>query len=305
MEGVLTGFVTIGALIAVGALLAHLGVVDLAAGRLLATTAFYVASPALLMLTIAESDPAVLFKLPLAATAAAALAAMVLYAAPARLLWRHDAGSVVIGGFTAGYVNSANLGIPLATYVLGDAALVAPVLLLQLLVFQPLGLAILDAQAAGLRPSIGRSLGSALTNPLTVGTLLGLILAVTDWRLPELVESPIRVLSGLAIPAILMAYGVALRLGPGVASSGRRELVWAATIKLVIHPVLAYAAGRLLGLEGHLLFAVVVIAALPTAQNIFILATHYDRATVLARDTILVTTIGSVPAITLAAWLLG
>ena len=38
--------------------------------------------------------------------------------------------------------------------------------------------------------------------------------------------------------------------------------------KLVIHPVLAYAAGRLLGLEGHLLFAVVVIAALPTATGL-------------------------------------
>jgi predicted permease len=48
-----------------------------------------------------------------------------------------------------------------------------------------------------------------------------------------------------------------------------------------------------------------VTSALPTAQNIFVHATRYNRATVLARDTILITTIGSVPVILLLAWLLG
>ena len=41
------------------------------------------------------------------------------------------------------------------------------------------------------------------------------------------------------------------------------------------------------------------------AQNIFVHATRYDRATILACDTILITTIGSVPVILLLAWLLG
>ena len=52
------------------------------------------------------------------------------------------------------------------------------------------------------------------------------------------------------------------------------------------------------------LFAVTVLAALPTAQNIFVHATRYRRAEVLARDSIFVTTLLSVPAIATVAALL-
>jgi malonate transporter and related proteins len=40
-----------------------------------------------------------------------------------------------------------------------------------------------------------------------------------------------------------------------------------------------------------------VIAALPTAQNVFTFAMRYDRAVILARDVIFVATLLSVPAI--------
>ncbi len=40
-----------------------------------------------------------------------------------------------------------------------------------------------------------------------------------------------------------------------------------------------------------------VLSALPTAQNIFVHATRYDRGVVLARDAIFLTTVLSVPVI--------
>ena len=77
-------------------------------------------------------------------------------------------------------------------------------------------------------------------------------------------------------------------------------------LKLIVQPLVAWAvAAGLLGVQGHALLAVVVCSALPTAQNIFVHATRYDRATTLARDTILLTTIGSVPVILLVTVLLG
>lgn len=54
----------------------------------------------------------------------------------------------VIGTLCSMYVNAGNLGLPIATYVLGDAALVAPVLLLQLLLLQPVAMAVLDHSTA-------------------------------------------------------------------------------------------------------------------------------------------------------------
>jgi malonate transporter and related proteins len=58
------------------------------------------------------------------------------------------------------------------------------------------------------------------------------------------------------------------------------------------------------GLTSHDLLAVSVIAALPTAQNIFTFALRYDRGMILARDMIFVTTVLSVPVILIITWLL-
>jgi malonate transporter len=58
------------------------------------------------------------------------------------------------------------------------------------------------------------------------------------------------------------------------------------------------------GLSGHTLFAVVVLAALPTAQNIFTFAQRYGRGVIIARDTILVTTALSIVSLVAIAALL-
>lgn len=140
-----------------------------------------------------------------------------------------------------------------------------------------------------------------------MGTLLGLLLAVTGWRLPTVVADPVELIGDMAVPAMLLAYGVALRLGPGFGGGvAAGELALTSGLKLVAQPVAAYAvAHHLLGLTGHPLLAVVVCSSLPTAQNILVHATRYDRATTLARDTILVTTVGAVPVIAIVVWLLG
>jgi predicted permease len=53
------------------------------------------------------------------------------------------------------------------------------------------------------------------------------------------------------------------------------------------------------------LLAVVITSALPTAQNVFVYATAYDRGTSLARDVVLLSTILSVPVLTTIAIVLG
>lgn len=307
MGSVLSGFATIAIIIGVGALLAHLGVLDLAAQKVLANVAFTVATPALLLTTIAGTDVRVLLSHNLIASAASAVVAGGLYAVVARLAWRRTSGDLAIGAATSAYVNSANLGIPVAAYVLGNAALVAPTLLLQLLVIQPIMLAVLDAERSGRRPSPWSLVRTTLTNPVTAGTLIGLALSLTGWSLPNWLGTPLQLIGAIAIPGMLLAYGVALRLGPGLGGDlPKPELALTTALKLVGQPVVAYAVAHfLLGVTGPALLAIVVIAALPTAQNIFIIATRYDRSTVLARDTILLTTLGSMPVILAITLLLG
>ncbi|TIC82873.1 AEC family transporter [Nocardioides sp. GY 10127] len=316
MTGVLDGFGTIAIVVALGWLLAHLGVLDLGARRTLSLLAFYVASPALLLTVLQDADLARVFSLNLVVSVAAVAvtaAGTGVWIVAARLRARRDPshpapglGESVVATLCSSYVNAGNLGIPIAAYVLGDAALVAPILLVQVLLLQPAALALLDIAVAGKQVSFWGIASRPLRNPLTLASAAGVLIAVLDVRLPVVVEAPIALVGGMAVPAMLLAYGVALRLGPlpgrGVPVG---ELATAVGLKVVAQPVAAYVVGRLVGLDPEALFAVTVLSALPTAQNVFVIASRYDRGTLLARDAIFVSTILTVPAVTLVALVLG
>ena len=306
MQGVVEGFATIGVVIGLGMLLAQLGVLDLAAQRMLSRLSFFVASPALMVTVLGRADVTSVLSRSLVATASAVLVCAVLYLLAARLVWRKPAADTVIGTLSSVYVNAGNLGLPIAAYVLGDAALVAPTLLMQLLVLQPLALAVLDHAVSGRGFSVARALTRPLTNPLTVGSLVGLALAVSGVELPGAIEDPLVLVGGMAVPSMLLAYGISLRLGPRPGNgTSAMEIGYITVLKLVVQPLTAYVAGRfVLDLDAKALFAVTVLAALPTAQNIFVHATRYRRAEVLARDSIFITTLLSVPAIATVAALL-
>jgi predicted permease len=79
----------------------------------------------------------------------------------------------------------------------------------------------------------------------------------------------------------------------------------ASTLKLLVMPLAAWAIGHFVFvLDGLDLFAVVVLAALPAAQNVFNYAQRYGRGVVMARDIVLITTVASVPVLLVVAALL-
>jgi malonate transporter len=277
----------------------------------LSTIAFNVASPALALTLIARSDVTAVLSRQLVAIVAGVVVPVVLYVVVARLLWRRGLGDTVIGAFAAAYVNGGNLGIPVAAYVLGDATYVVPTLLLQLVVLTPIGLMLLDHDRARELGTGGigwsRALVRPLTNPLTVAMVIGVVLSLTSTPVPSLLAAPLELLAAMAVPCMLISYGVALRLGGGFGSGGSRaEIALCSTLQLVVQPLVAtLTAHYLLGLSGHALFAVAVVSALPTAQNVFTHADRYGRSETLARDTILVTTTLCLPVMLVIAAVLG
>jgi predicted permease len=208
---------------------------------------------------------------------------------------------------SASLANSANLGIPIAVYVLGDASHVAPLLIFQLAFFTPLFLMVLDATTSAHRTTPLRFILMILKNPMIVGSALGLVVAGTGWQVPDLILQPIHLIGGAAIPAMLMAFGMSLNGSrPLQAATGRRlDTLLASAFKLIIHPAIAYVFARFaLGMEGPALFAVVVTASLPTAQNVFVAASRYRTGITVAKDTVLITTVVAVPAMIGVALLL-
>ena len=307
MTGVLEGFATIGAVAALGFVLAHLGILDVPAQNLLSRLAFYVASPALLIVVMSRTPIRAILSANLVSSFASVAVTVAVYLAIARWRWRQPLGEQVIGSLCAAYVNAGNLGLPIALYVLGDISLMAPTLLMQLLVLTPAAMALLDSAALGQRPALTASLGRVLRNPITLGALIGVLASLAGNHIPALVLEPIALVGNMAVPAMLIAFGISLRRGPRPGAGGSWSHVGTVVaLKLVVQPVAAVSVGYfLVGLRSHALFAAAVTAALPTAQNIFVYADRYKRGLFLARDAIFVSTFLSVPVILLIAVLLG
>ncbi|MGS2618700.1 AEC family transporter [Micromonospora sp. LZ34] len=308
MNAVIGGFAALLAVIAVGWVIGRTGTLGADASGVLSRLSYVVATPALLLLTLAEADPAALLSAALVATAGSAVLSALLYTALARWRWRQPPAQLAVGGLASSYVNAGNLGVPISVYVLGDASFVAPVLLFQVLVMAPVGLAVLaGSHTSGEAPPRWRLLTQPLRTPVVVGCALGVLVAATGVDLPSLVLEPIELTAALAVPAALLAYGMSLHGAPRPASGDTAPRVWlAVALKTLAQPALAYALGRwAVGLSGVALLAVTVTSALPTAQNVFVYASSYDRGTLLARDAVLLTTVLSVPVLVGIAMLLG
>ncbi|WP_243842914.1 AEC family transporter [Mumia sp. ZJ430] len=304
--GVLEGFGVITVVIAVGFVLAHLGVVTLDYQWMLSRLVFFVGSPALLFSVLSEVDVAGALSQALVANAVSVVVVAAIALALARWRWRRGWGDATLSALTAGYVNAGNLGLPIAIYVLGDASAVAGALLLQLLVIAPLAFVVLDQSGSGERPTVLSVLSRPFRNPVTVGALIGVVVAVSGVSVPRWVADPIDLLAGLAIPGMLIAFGISLRLGPKPGASGAGgQVAVLSMLKLVVQPLVAYVVARfLLGLDGSALLAVVVVAGLPTAQNVFVTAVRYDRAVPVVRDVVFATTVLSFVTILAIAALL-
>lgn len=306
MIDILTGFAVIALAVVVGWIAARTGVLGPNARPVLARLNFNVLSPFLLFSVLSPADVQALFSALLPVSAIAAVSVMLVFVAVSMLVLRRGIARTTIGALASGYVNGNNIGIPIALYLLGDAAYSAPIVLLQLLLFAPVALAVLGAAVEG-RTSVRGILRSTFTNPIIIGSLLGVLVSVSGLELPPIVQDPIHLIGQAAVPLMLIAYGISLHgtrlLEPG---TGLRDVVIAATLKLAMMPVVAWAVGAFVfGLDGRDLSAVTVLAALPTAQNVFTFAQRYETAEVVARDTVFVTTVGSVPVLLLVTVLLG
>lgn len=307
MVGVLQGFYVVWFIILVGWFVGRQRILADNARQVLSGLTFFVASPALLFETLSKAQLGEVFAEPLLVTAVSAVSTALVFFSIVKFVLKRALPESVMSSMAASLANSANLGIPIAVYVLGDASYVAPLLIFQLAFFTPIFLMILDSSTSSHRTSFWGFILMILRNPMIVGSGLGLLVAGTGWDVPLLVLEPIHLIGGAAIPAMLIAFGMSLNGSrPLQAAAGRRvDILLASAFKLVVQPAIAYVFARfVLGVEGHALFAAVVVASLPTAQNVFVAASRYQTGLAVAKDTVLITTVVAVPAMIGVALLL-
>ncbi|MFC7407148.1 AEC family transporter [Georgenia alba] len=307
MGEVLVGFASLTVVVVLGYLLARWKALPDGADSVLARLTFYAATPALMFRTVADADVATVFSAGAVVNVATALLLALVFAVLGRLLTSLRGPDLTLGALTVSYVNAGNLGIPLLVFAVGDAAAIAPVLLLQLLVMVPVVFTILDRQTGRSGFSGVQALLTPLANPLVLSVAAGLVIAMVGARVPEPVMMPIDLLADMAVPTMLIAFGFSLRGAPLPGRGEVRGPMWTAMVlRCLGGPAIAYLLGsQVLGLEGRALLAPVIVAALPTAQNVFVYAMRYGRAVPMVRDTVLLTTIVCVPVIVALVALLG
>ena len=174
MLGVLQGFFVVWSIILVGMFVGRRNILGENARQVLSALTFFVASPALLFETLSKAKLREVFAAPLLVTAVGAIATAVLFFGIVQFILKRALPEALMSSMSASLANSANLGIPIAVFVLGDASYVAPLLIFQLAFFTPLFLMALDATTSTHRTTPLGFILMILRNPMIVGSALGL-----------------------------------------------------------------------------------------------------------------------------------
>ncbi|RQX43364.1 AEC family transporter, partial [Micromonospora chalcea] len=181
-----SAFVPIWILTAVGYGACRWGLLGESAASVLGRFVFQLAMPAALFLALARMPLSGFAGRSLLAFGVSTVAVVGLGWVGASRLFDREPGERPIWGMAAGYVNSANLGIPIATQVLGDVSFLAVVVLLQVLVVAPVIVVALDRRSdpAG-RVRVRRVASLPVRNPVILASLLGVACSAAGLRLPS------------------------------------------------------------------------------------------------------------------------
>jgi hypothetical protein len=220
-------------------------------------------------------------------------------------LWiaRRPLAAAAAHGVTAAMGNVGYLGPPLLFAIYGERAAgpVAMAIMAEVMLVLTLGAALMAGRQAGSAMVRWRGL---LLNPIVVSILGGAAFAATGFALPGPVERFLSFLGGAAAPTALFALGGVL----GTLRISAPLVVTAASLsfaKLLAYPALVWLIlGPLLGLPGLWVASGVLLAALPTATNAFVLAQRYNTEPKQVSATILLSTLLAALSFPITAWLL-
>jgi malonate transporter and related proteins len=208
---------------------------------------------------------------------------------------------------SAAYGNVGYMGLPLAVAFFGQAAAVPAALVFS---FDVIVLFVLTAIFAGLddrkqnRSHLAlKIIKDIFTHPFNISILCGIIASAMKWQPTGGLLTIIEMLVRSAAPVALFAMGITVSLRGKPALNF--ELGTLSSIKLILQPALAFAAIYFfVSADTEWLQVAVMMAALPTATNAFILARQYNAYVAGAGAAVIATTAVSVITIPLIVYAL-
>jgi len=269
----------------------------------------YVSLPALLFGIMSRTPFAELNNPPfLIATTLGTATVFTLAMAGGRLLGGLSFRESALAGLGGAYGNIGYMGPGLGFAVVGAKA-AAPIALIfccdSIFLFSivPLLVELSDREHPSLLHALGVVARQIVLNPLIMSACAGALAAALHLEFPAAIMNTLAFLQNAAAPVALFALGVTVALRPF------RRMPWEVpaivALKLLVHPALVFALMLLLGpFTPEWAVTAVLMAALPPALNVFVIARQFDSWIEPASVAVLIGTFASVVTLTTVMWLI-
>jgi malonate transporter len=267
----------------------------------------YVSLPALLFRIMSETPFSELNNPPfLIATTLATVSAFLIAMVSGRFIGELSLRKATIAGLAGAYGNIGYMGPGLALAVLGSKA-AAPTALIfccdSIFLFSivPLLMALTDREHPSFLHAIGVAVRQIVLNPLIMSAAAGALAAALHVQLPVAVDKALLFLQNAAAPTALFVLGVTVALRPF--DRVPWEVPGVIAIKLLIHPLIVFGLMLLFGPFAQPWAATAVLmAALPPALNVFVMARQNNTWIAPASVAVLIGTFASVVTLTSVMW---
>lgn len=267
----------------------------------------YVSLPALLFRIMSETPFSELNNPPfLIATTLATVSAFVLAMVAGRILGELSLRKATMAGLAGAYGNIGYMGPGLALAVLGAKAAAPTALIfccdsIFLFTIVPLLMALTDREHKSFLHAVGIAARQIVLNPLIMSAVLGALVAAFHVPLPTALDRTLLFLQNAAAPTALFVLGVTVALRPF--DRVPWEVPGVIAIKLLIHPLIVFGLMLLLGPFAQPWAATAVLmAALPPALNVFVMARQNNTWIEPASVAVLIGTFASVVTLTSVMW---
>jgi malonate transporter len=295
------------AVILTGWIVGYTGYLSRALSGALIHFAYNIAMPALLIVTIAQEPAHSLINWRfLVAFGGGSLLCFILLFGVMSIRVSHTLASRTMYGMAASMTNTGFVALPVLAAIYGQRAVLPAAIatVFVAVVMFPIAVILLEVGQTdknGSRTATMVTVKHVVLNPMVISTLIGMLLAVLNLRMPGPVTAYFDILADALTPCALFAIGLGLSIDGLRANIVPVSLLSA--VKLVIMPLIVYGLSISLGLDPLYTIAAVICAAVPTAKTVYILAGEYHCEEMMVASTVSLTTLASI--ISLVVWLYG
>lgn len=209
-------------------------------------------------------------------------------------------GVMLQGMFRSNFVL---FGIPISTAFFGDQAAGLAAILIAVIIPLYNVLAVISLEIFnGRRPNILKILLGIVTNPLIIGSVVGVLFLLFHIELPTVLYETVSDISGIATPLAFIILGASFNFGD--VGKYARELSLVLGCKLVFFPVLFLGIALLLGFRDAPLAVLLTVFGAPIAVSSFTMAQQMGGDHALAGQLVVFSSIFSIVTMFLFIFLL-